>query len=183
MLDFFEQLISSKIIYQGKILNLKVDTVKLSNGSEASREVVEHSGAVAIVALTEQDEVLLVRQYRHAVGRVMLEIPAGKLEPGEQPEKCALRELSEETGYQARDLQLFFRFFSTPGFATEEMYLYLARGLTCQEQHPDDDEFIEIIRVPLQEVNKMIWRGEICDAKTIIGILAVKQGINKIKYF
>lgn len=173
MPDFIEQLIFSRRIYQGKILNLRVDTVKLPNGHEATREVVEHSGAVAIVALTEQDEVILVRQYRHAVGKVMLEIPAGKLEPGEQPEKCAHRELSEETGYHAKDLQLLFRFFSTPGFANEEMYLYLARGLTCHNQHTDDDESIEIMRIPLKEVIKMIKTGEIFDAKTIIGILAI----------
>jgi len=173
MSDFFEQPISSKRIYQGKILNLRVDTVKLPNGHEATREVVEHSGAVAIVALTERDEVILVRQYRHAVGKVMLEIPAGKLEPGEQPQECAHRELSEETGCHTTDLQLLFRFFSTPGFANEEMYLYLAKGLTCHNQHPDDDETIEIMHLPLKEAIEMIKTGEICDAKTIIGILAI----------
>ena len=178
-MDFTEKKVSSETVYKGKILNLRVDDVELPNGKITKREVVEHAGAVAVVPVNEKNELLLVRQYRYPVGKVLLEVPAGKLEKGEDPEACAVRELAEETGCRAKDMKLLFSFYSTPGFSNEKMYVYLARGLTYLGEHPDEDEFIEASPVPLQAALDLIDRGEICDAKSIIGILAVKREMDK----
>ncbi|KJR96064.1 MAG: ADP-ribose pyrophosphatase [Peptococcaceae bacterium BRH_c4a] len=178
-MDFTEKKVSSETVYKGKILNLRVDDVELPNGKITKREVVEHAGAVAVVPLDEKNELLLVRQYRYPVGKMLLEVPAGKLEKGEDPEACAVRELAEETGCRAKDMKLLFSFYSTPGFSNEKMYVYLARGLTYLGEHPDEDEFIEASPVPLQAALDLIDRGEICDAKSIIGILAVKREMDK----
>jgi len=174
-MDLFEKTVSSKTIYKGNILNLRVDQVELPNGRQTSREVVEHRGAVAVVPLSDQGEVLLVRQYRHPAGEVLLEVPAGKLEAGEDPGLCAARELREETGYQAGEIRLLFSFYTTPGFSSEKMHLYLARGLQYRGQQPDEDEFIRLQPVPLETALEMVDRGEIADAKSIVGILAAKR--------
>lgn len=168
-----EKTLDSRIVYQGKILNLRVDKVLLPNGAEGLREVVEHAGAVAVVALTEKNEVILVRQYRYAVGRELLEIPAGKLEEGEDPLQCAQRELTEETGFKARKWQALLHFYSTPGFSNEKMYLFLAQELERGGQNPDEDEFLQVEKVPLEKALNMIWQGKICDAKSTAGLLAV----------
>jgi len=171
-MDLTEKRLESRYVYRGKILNMRVDTVELPGGGRGTREVVEYAGAVAVVALDSDGQVLLVRQYRYPVGRTLLEIPAGKLEPGEDPETSALRELREETGFSARRLDRLLRFFSTPGFTSEEMHLFLATDLDPGEPAPDEDECVEVVRVPLVEARAMVDRGEICDAKSIIGILA-----------
>ncbi|HPZ42410.1 MAG TPA: NUDIX hydrolase [Bacillota bacterium] len=181
MSDLKERTISSEVIYRGKIITLRVDTVALpQEGQTGIREVVEHAGAVAVVPVTEQDELLLVRQYRHATGKTLLEIPAGRIEPGEDLAECARRELLEETGYLARNLEKLLFFYSTPGFTNEQLHIYLATGLTLQEQDLDEDEFIDVQKVPYQKALDMIWSGDICDAKSIAGILAAHY-LKKIK--
>lgn len=168
-----EKTLSSEIVYRGRVLNLRVDRVELPDGRNGSREVVEYPGAVTVVALTGDGEVLLVRQYRHAVGEELLELPAGKLEPGEDPERAARRELAEETGYTAAETRLLLSFYSTPGFTTEKMYLYLATGLAPGSPDPDPDEFISVVRVKLARAREMIREGLIRDAKSIVGLLTV----------
>ncbi|MTI82784.1 MAG: NUDIX hydrolase [Firmicutes bacterium] len=175
MNEFKEEKLSSKLIYEGKILNLRVDVVRLPNGKESQREVVEHTGAVAIVALTTDEEVLLVRQYRYPAQRELMELPAGKLEPNEKPLECAKRELMEETGVVAGRWQELYAFYSTPGFSNEKLYLFMAKDLTFKEQHLDADEFVEMKKVSLQRALGMIKEGQINDAKTIVGILAAKD--------
>ncbi|MBO8128721.1 MAG: NUDIX hydrolase [Peptococcaceae bacterium] len=172
-----EERILSQYVYRGKILNVRLDSVKLPDGTTGTREVVEFSEAVAVVALTDNNEVLLVRQYRYPVGRELLEIPAGKMEKGEQPEECARRELAEETGYMAANMRPLLRIYSTPGFTSEKMHLFFASGLTRGNQNLDEGEFVELVKIPLVNALKMIATGEICDAKSIIGLLTVKQMI------
>jgi len=171
--DFTEKVLSSKRVYEGRIINLRVDTVAFPDGRTGTREVVEYAGAVAVVPVNERGELLLVRQYRHAVGKNLLEIPAGKLEPGEDPATCAERELLEETGYEAEQITRLISFYSTPGFTTEELHLFLATGLKLKEQDLDEDEFIDVVPVPFARALEMIWSDEICDAKSVAGILAV----------
>lgn len=164
-----EKLINSEVKFKGQILELRLDTVELPNNKIATREVVRHPGAVSIVAFDGQN-VLLVRQYRHPVQEVLWEIPAGKLDLGEEPLACAKRELHEETGYKAGEWKLLSNFFTTPGFSDENMFLYLATKLEEGEQCLDEDEFLSLERVPLEKALEMVVNGEIKDAKTIAGI-------------
>ena len=166
-----ETTVDSKLVFEGKILNLKVDTVNLPNGRQAVREVVVHPGAVAVVAVTDADELVLIKQFRYPVGQVIWEIPAGKLEKGEDPLSCAQRELAEETGHGAEQWKHLSTFFTTPGFSDEIMYVYLASGLHTDKQTADDDEFIEPHYISFAEALRMISDGEIKDAKSIAGIL------------
>lgn len=170
-----EKTLSSKVIYEGNILDLRVDQVELPNGRSTSREVVDHRGAVAVVPLNEKNEIVMVRQYRYPAGQVLLEVPAGKIEKGEDPALCARRELREETGFEAGEFRLLYTFYTTPGFTTEKMYLYLARALEQLGDRPDEDEFIHLKVVPLEKALEMVEAGEVIDAKTIIGILAAKR--------
>ncbi len=167
-----EQTIGEETIYRGKLLTIRKDRVRLPNGLETVREVVVHSGAVAIVPLLPDGRVILVRQYRYAAGRVLLEIPAGTLDqPGEAPADTAARELAEETGYTATDYRELTAFFTAPGFCTEKITVYLATGLThgAQDQMEDEDIALEI--VPLADAPALIASGDIADAKTIAGLL------------
>ena len=159
-MDLTERQLSRETIYEGKILHIYRDDVLLPNGRTSVREVAEHPGGVAIVALDENDNVLTVKQYRYVFSRVLEEIPAGKLERGEDPDEAALRELKEETG-------------ATPGCYSEVLHLYLAEGLTFGEQNPDEDEFLELYRTPFSDMLARVMRGEIEDAKTVCGILKV----------
>jgi ADP-ribose pyrophosphatase len=175
-----EKFISSKMIYKGKIINLRVDTVVLPQGSRTGvREIVEHVGGVAVVPVNEKGELLLVRQYRHAAGKTLLEIPAGKTEQGEDFIVTARRELQEETGYAAERLEHLVSFYSSPGFTNEQLHLFLATNLTLKEQNLDDDEFIDVLKIPYKRALEMIWSGEICDAKSITGILIAHNMKNK----
>lgn len=174
-----EKTLSSQLIYQGKIINLRLDEVVLPNGKKSTREIVEHPGAVAVVPLTDNGEVFMVKQFRKAVDKVLYEIPAGKLEKGEDPYRCAQRELLEETGLVAEELLKLGEFFTTPGFSNEVMYLFLARGLKTDRQNLDGDEFIEIEKIPLDKLVDMIKSGQILDAKTIIGLLWLRSGLNR----
>ncbi len=161
---------SSKKIYQGRILNLRVDEITLDNGRKTTREVVEYRGAVAIVPIIE-DKILFVRQFRYPIGEELIEIPAGKIEEGEHPDDTAYRELIEETGYKAAELKLLSRFYTAPGYSTEELYLFLAPKLEPSEMSPDFDEIIEPVEIPMDEVYRMLKNDEFHDAKTILGLL------------
>jgi ADP-ribose pyrophosphatase len=172
-----ENVLASTTVYRGRIFNVRVDTVTFPDGRTGTREIVEYPGAVVVVALDDAEQVLLVRQYRHAVGRELLELPAGKLEPGEDPLVCARRELAEETGYAAREWQFLLEYYSTPGFTTEKMFLYRAAGLEATGPAPDSDEFIQVVKVPLGRALEMVAAGEICDAKSIVGLLVVGTGL------
>ena len=169
-MDLREFTKESKEIFKGKILRLRVDTVELPDGREGTREIVDHNGAVAIVALDDNGKLKMVRQYRKAAEIIMLEIPAGTLETGEDPLDCAQRELEEETGLKAKHWEKILSYYSAPGFCNEELHLYLAQGLYPGETNPDEDEFLEQVDVTLYEAYDMIFQGQINDGKSIIGI-------------
>jgi ADP-ribose pyrophosphatase len=166
-----EKTLESKTVYKGRIINLRLDSVVLENGSTALREVVEHPGAVGIVALKGNGDIVMVKQYRKAADQVLLELPAGKLEPGEDPADCAARELAEETGYIAGDLRYLVSFYTSPGFSNEVMHMFLATGLREGENDPDDDEMVKTVEISPDRAMDMILEGEIKDGKTIAGIL------------
>ena len=170
-----EKTISSDRIYTGKVISLKVDTVEVDNKGYKKREIVEHPGAVAIVAITEDNKVVLVKQFRKPIEQVIWELPAGKLEIGESPKECAIRELKEETGYSAKNLKLLHKFFTSAGFSNQKIYIFLATGLTKGEPDFDDDEFIEKYEIDINEAQNMVIKNEIEDAKTSIGILLAKE--------
>jgi ADP-ribose pyrophosphatase len=171
-----ERGLTQEIVFKGHLLRIRVDTVALPNGEIANREIVEHPGAVAVVAI-EDGHVLMVRQFRYAIGALSLELPAGCLDKaGEAVEAAAARELSEETGYDAERLVYLGRIHSSPGFSSEVTHLLAAEGLrVAREAHTDADEFVDLVKVPLDEAMAMICRGEISDAKTIAGLLWVKH--------
>lgn len=169
-----EQVTGSETLYRGKILALRRDTVMLTKGDrqvEAVREVVEHDPTVVIVPVDADDNVLLVRQYRHSTGQVLLEAPAGGIEPGEAPEDAVQRELQEETGHTARRVVRLGGFWIAPGWATEYMHAFLATGLAPAQACPDEDEEIEVERIPRSRVLDLVRRGEIQDAKSIAALL------------
>jgi ADP-ribose pyrophosphatase len=166
-----EKTLESKRVYEGRIINLRLDSVSLENGNTAMREVVEHPGAVGIVALKENGDIVMVKQYRKAVEQVLLELPAGKLEQGENPLDCAARELTEETGYTAGDLRYLVSFYTSPGFSNEIMHMFLATNLKEGKNDPDDDEMVETVEISRDRAMDMILKGEIKDGKTIAGIL------------
>lgn len=168
-----EVVTDSNIIYEGKILTLKVADV-IANGHATKREIVEKSGAVAIVALKEDGRAVMVRQYRIAADEELLEIPAGLMEPGEEPLECAKRELEEETGYRAKKWTLLTEFYPSAGFCSEYVYLYLAEDLTPGKTHPDETESIEVLEYDLESLYGMIETGEIHDGKTVAGISLAK---------
>jgi ADP-ribose pyrophosphatase len=165
-----ETVISTKQIFKGRVIGLRLDEVVLPNGSGSTREVVEHPGAVAVVPLCSDGRIVLVRQYRHAVSKVLLEIPAGKLDKNEDPQLCAIRELEEETGYLSNTIRKLATVYTTPGFTNEIIYLYTAEKLAVTKQKTDEDEFIDIEHYTPGELRKMIRRGEIEDAKTLLGL-------------
>ena len=174
-MDFEEKTMKTEKIYEGKILNLRIDTVELPDKKYSKREIVEHPGAVAIVALTEENEIILVKQYRKAVERELLELPAGKLEIGEEPKETAIRELKEETGFTSERIEYLLEFYTSPGFSDEKMYIFLAEELIEGEAQPEKDEYIEVKKVKLDDLIDMIFKGEILDSKTIIGAFTVKD--------
>ncbi len=161
----------SRLIYQGRIVNLREDTVELSNGRAATREVVEHRPAVVMVALDDRDNVILVRQYRKAVEAELLEAPAGGLNEGEPPEQGAQRELEEETGFRARRMQPMGGFYSAPGFCTEYLHAFLCTDLRRVGAHPEEDEEITVEPTPVARIPELIRTGRIRDAKSVAGLL------------
>ncbi|HJV45906.1 MAG TPA: NUDIX hydrolase [Bacillota bacterium] len=168
--QFLEKTIDSKEIYQGKIISVHLEQVELPNGKQASREIVRHPGAVAIVAITEDGRIVMVRQFRKPLDQTIFEIPAGKLEKGEDPLACAKRELIEETGYSAQEMKAIVSFYTSPGFADEFIYIYEAKGLTVGEATPDEDEFVDLHLLTLEEAMDKITSGEIIDAKTVFAV-------------
>ena len=165
-----ERCTSTTRIFEGRILNLRVDRILFDDGIEATREVVEHRGASVIIPLLEDQRVLLVRQYRYAIGKELLEIPAGTCDEGESPEDCAKRELQEETGFTCDDMEKVLECYVAPGYSTEKIHFYLARRLKRTQQDPDEDERISVEPVSIPEALAKIRNGEICDAKSICAL-------------
>ncbi len=168
---FIEKTIESERIYEGAILNLRRDKVTVKNGGTSYREVVEHRGGAVAAAITDDRQIVLVRQYRKPVDRVVLEAPAGKIDPGEDPRDTVIRELKEETGYRAGKVEHMTDMWPSVGYTEEKLYIYLARELTEGEPCPDENEAIQVVKIDLDEAVKMVKDGEISDGKTIIAIL------------
>jgi ADP-ribose pyrophosphatase len=174
--SLLEKRTSSEDIFDGVVLHVKRDMVTLSNGTPAVREVIRHIGAVCVIPVTENNEVIMERQYRYPLDRVILEIPAGKLDtPTEDPFHAAVRELEEETGLQANTWRKLTRIDTTPGFCNERISIYLATDLSQHPAHPDADEFLGLARISLAEAVARCMSGEFCDSKTVIGLLMAHQ--------
>ena len=170
--ELHEKILSEEPAYRGKILDIRNVEVELPNGRRSSRDIVRHPGAAAVVALTETGKIVLVRQYRTAIDRVTVEIPAGKLDPGEDPLECAKRELHEETGFKPGRIRFLTSIVTTCGFCDEIIHIYLATHLEFDAPNPDDDEFLNVDVVPLSELIDAVLDGKIEDAKTVVGALA-----------
>lgn len=174
-MNFTEEKISSESVFKGKIINVVKDTVILPNGATANREVVEHNGGVCIAALTENKEVLMVRQFRYPYKETILEIPAGKRDSkDEDPLDCGIRELKEETGATAQRMIPLGELYPSPGYCGEIIWMYAATGLSFGEQNTDDDEFLSVEKIPLEDLVEMILNGQIKDAKTQSAIMKLK---------
>ena len=170
-MELKETTLTSKLVYDGGLLKVYYDTVELVNGASAWREVIRHPGAVVMVPVDEESNLYLVRQYRYPYGRVLLEVPAGKLEWGEEPFAAAKRELEEEIGANASQWTFLGEMCPTPGFCDELQHVWLARGLTFGESHPDEDEFLEPVRLPMKEAVAMAVDGRLEDSKTVAAVL------------
>lgn len=169
--DLKETLISKEHVFDGQLLKVRKDTVLLPNGKEAVREWIQHPGAVAVVPILEDGRIVMVKQFRYPVGKVTLEIPAGKLDKGEDPDKCALRELKEETGYTPKTIKKLTTIGTTMAFSNEVIHLYVAEGLIEGEQCLDEDEFLHVEKYEIEEIKKMIREEQIYDAKSLVAIL------------
>ena len=163
--------VTSEYVYRGRVVSLRIDTTRSEDGREIRREIVEHRGAVAIVPRLDSNTILMVRQFRAAVGEKLLEIPAGTLEPGEDIDTCAQRELEEEIGYRAGTIRLMFSQYLAPGYSSEVLHAYLGEDLTKTEAHPEMDEDIEVVPVKIADIEPMILDGRIKDAKSIAALL------------
>jgi ADP-ribose pyrophosphatase len=176
-----EKTIKSAKIFSGRVISLQVDDVELPNGKTSTREIIKHPGAVAILPITEDGKIVMVEQYRKALERTLVEIPAGKLEKGEDPESSARRELEEETGYVCTNLDWLISFYTSPGFADEIVHVYLATGLSKKEDAAglDEDEFVNIVELSLSEAKQHIEDKKIYDAKTAYAVqyLELKEGL------
>ncbi|WP_256757209.1 NUDIX hydrolase [Cohnella sp. WQ 127256] len=168
---FNEETLESKPIFQGKIISLQVDTVRLPNGETSTREIVRHPGAVAVVAIVD-NKMLVVEQFRKPLEKLQVEIPAGKLDAGEEPEAAARRELEEETGYRARSIEHLQSFSTSPGFADEIVHVYFTDDLEQGDVHLDEDEFLTCEAITLEQAQAYIKEGRICDAKTLLAVYA-----------
>jgi ADP-ribose pyrophosphatase len=178
-----EKTIKSEEIFSGKIVSLHLQEVELPNGKTSKREIIKHPGAVAIIAVTNENKIIMVEQYRKALERAIVEIPAGKLEKGEEPASCARRELEEETGYECESLELVTSFYTSPGFADEIVHVFLAKGLTVKENSAalDEDEFVNLEELTLEEALQYIKDQKIYDAKTIYAVqyLQLQEALKK----
>ena len=174
-MELYEKVIDSDIKFSGDVLTVRVDDVELPGGVKSRREIIQYNGAVGIVPVTENNEILLVRQYRSASKKIMLELPAGKLEKEEDPFDCGLRELEEETGFSAGKMEKLISYYSSPAILEEILHLYIAFDLKLGKVHLDEDEFLECVKMPLADIKQLIFNGEIQDAKTIIGIMLADE--------
>jgi len=175
--DFEEKTLSSSNIFQGRIISLRKDKVKLPDGRISTREIIEHPGAVVILAINKEKEIIMIKQFRKATEEVLWELPAGTLEENEKLIDCARRELEEETGYYPRKLKKIITFFSTPGFCNEKLTLFIAEDLIKGNKNEDEDEFIQVEHIKIKKALEMIKKNIIKDAKTIIGILYLVSSI------
>ena len=166
-----EKTLSSQLIYDGQVVKLRVDTVSMPDGRGATREIVEHSDCIAVVAIDADGNVLLVNQFRKAVEKELLEIPAGGIEDGEDPVTTVRREMQEETGYLPQKVKKLGGFYSAPGYCSEYLHLYLATDLIPSRLYAEDTESIELVRMPVSQIPALIASGKICDAKSIAGLL------------
>ena len=178
-MKLIEETVDSQIVFRGKIITVRLDTAKLENGKTASREVVEHPGGVCILPMEDDGTVYTVRQFRYPFGRVTEELPAGKLDGPEDHRLAALRELSEEIGAEPAELVYLGYLMASPGFSSEVLHMYLARGLRHGEQHPDEDEFLEVERTPFSVLVERVMAGELTDAKTVAAILKTKEYLSR----
>jgi ADP-ribose pyrophosphatase len=163
--------LSSKQIYSGRAIKLRIDTVEEPDGKITTREIVEHADCIAVVALDKQNNVVMVRQLREAVDKTLLEIPAGGIDPGEEPVDAVRRELQEEIGFLPQKIEGLGGFYATPGYGTEYLYLYVATDLKPSRLKAEDTDNIEVVKIPLSKIPALITSGEICDAKSIAGLL------------
>ena len=177
-MELTEKRIDRKDIFEGYVFNAYLDKVEIADGSIRPREVIEHNGGVCVVAIDDEHNIYMVRQFRYAVGKALLELPAGKLEKGEDPLEAAKRELSEETGFSASEWMSLGFLYPTPGYCSEKIYVYLARDLTAGEIHLDDGEILVSEKLRLCDAVEMIMRGEVSDAKTVFGVLKADKLIN-----
>lgn len=173
-----ERTVKTRLIHKGRIISLREDDVILSNGVKSKREIVEHPGAVAVIAITDKNELVLVRQFRRSANKVMLEISAGLVHKGESDMAGAKRELLEETGYKAKKMKELFWGYSSPGFCTEKIKFFLATGLTKFKQNMDEDEMIDVVLIPRKKCLDLIKKGEVHDNKSILGLLFASQWKN-----
>ncbi len=173
-----EKTVSSRYIFKGRAINLRVDTVINANGEETTREIVEHAECIAVVPVNENGEILLVRQFRKPIEKEILEIPAGLIEAGEDPATTAFRELQEEIGFKPGKLERLTGFYSSPGFCTEYLHLFLARDLKPSRLYAEDTAGIEVVAIKPEQIETLIKSGEICDAKSIAGLLYYREFSN-----
>ena len=166
-----EEILSTEVIYEGRILKLRVDTVKTADGRESIREIVEHDACIAVIAVDAEENILLVKQYRRAPDKELLEIPAGGIDKGEDPEVAVIREMREETGLRPQKVERLCGFYTTPGFCDEYLYLYLVEDMVPDPLSAEDTPGIEVVRVPVSEVRELVSSGKIEDVKTIAGLL------------
>ena len=173
--DLYEQQINTTKVYEGKLLHVHRDEVRLPDGKSSFREYIRHPGAVVVLPITDSGELILERQHRYALGRDFIEVPAGKIDPGEQTLACAQRELLEETGYKAREWSYVTTVYPCIGFADEKLTYFLAKGLEYEGHRRDADEFLEIFTLPLEQALAMVKSGEICEVKTVIGLFWLEK--------
>lgn len=174
-MSHFEKELTKKELYNGRIFDVATHTVELENGNQAFRDIVYHNGGVCVVAIDKDDNIYLVKQFRFPTGQELYELPAGKLEKGEDSKDAGLRELEEEIGFTTDKLELLSAFYPTPAYCSEKIYIYQAGELIKSQQHLDEDEFLTIVKIPFSEALEMAMTGKIVDAKTQIGILMVAQ--------
>ncbi len=178
-MDYTETLYKHINGYKGLITNTRLDRVVLQNGEHSLREVVEHPGGVTVIPVDNDGNVYCVRQFRYPIGEHLLEMPAGKLEDGEEPMTCAVRELSEETGITAGEYIFLGKVYPSPGFCREVLYIYMARDLSFGQAHPDEHEFLDVQKIHIDELFNMAMKNEIADAKTVIAVLKAKFLLDK----